>query len=170
MLGRPFLGQKEVPERYVFSRNLFIVLSIHWAILVAAVPVFVFVRNKTAFSIYWVVGFFSFFILCFTKPTRYLLNTNGRKVCADLKRLSIIIRIIMIPLTLLAIYGFFMLREGGPSVDNGIYCLWNHGFIREISMAEYNRLSRIERTLFASMLALVRSGFMLNCCYADQII
>ena len=170
MSVRSISGQGHPPARCVFDKTLFIVLALHWALLVAAVPVFAFVSNKTVFSVYWSVGFFSFLILAFTKPTRYLFNISGRVVCADLKRFSIIIRIIMIPLALMVIYCFIMLREGGPSIDNGIYCLWNHGFIREITQEEYIRLSRIERTFFSSMLALIRSGFMLCCCYADQIV
>lgn len=169
MSERLLFKQEETPGQYIFDRNLFVVLAIHWALLVAAVPVFVFVSRKKAFSIYWVVGFFSFVILSFTKPTRYLFNTRGRVVCTELKHFSTVIRIIMIPLALLAIYGFVMLREGGPFIDNGIYCLWDHGFIREISWEEYIRLSRIERTMFSSILALIRSGFMYLCCYADQI-
>ena len=171
MSARLHFRQEEPRVRYIFSRRLFSLLVIHWALLVTAVPVFVFVSNRSVFSIYLVFGFLSFFILTFTKPTRYLFTTRGRVVCAELKRFSTVIRIIMIPLALLAIYGIFMLSEGRPrpSVDNGIYCIWNHGFIREISKEEYIRLSRIERTMFSSMLAFVRSGFMLCCCYADQI-
>ena len=30
--------------------------------------------------------------------------------------------------------------EGGPGIENGVYCIWNHGFIRQISEAEYLRL------------------------------
>ena len=53
------------------------------------------------------------------------------------------------------LYGFanffvcmFLLREGGPHIDNGVYCLWNHGFIREITKAEYEALLKVEGRLF----------------------
>ena len=48
-------------------------------------------------------------------------------------------------------YGFinfflciYFLREGGPYVDQGVYCIWNHGFIREITKEEYERLLLVE--------------------------
>lgn len=44
------------------------------------------------------------------------------------------------------------LREGGPMLVDGVYCLWNHGFIREISFEEYTRLQLIEGRLFVGHL------------------
>ena len=41
-----------------------------------------------------------------------------------------------------------MLGEGGPHIENGIYCLWNHGFIREITAAEYEALRKVEARMF----------------------
>jgi len=38
----------------------------------------------------------------------------------------------------------FLLREGGPHIDNGVYCLWNHSFIREITKDEYEALLLVE--------------------------
>lgn len=40
------------------------------------------------------------------------------------------------------------LWEGGPVLEDGVYCLWNHGFIREISFEEYTRLQLVEGRLF----------------------
>ena len=42
----------------------------------------------------------------------------------------------------------FLLRDGGPHIDNGMYCLWNHGFVREITEEEYNALLIVEGRLF----------------------
>lgn len=42
------------------------------------------------------------------------------------------------------IVSFIILWEGGPSIENGVYCLWNHGFIREITKEEYDYLSLVE--------------------------
>ena len=42
----------------------------------------------------------------------------------------------------------FLLREGGPHIDNGVYCLWNHGFIREITKEEYDALMLVEGRFF----------------------
>ena len=36
------------------------------------------------------------------------------------------------------------LLEGQPHIDNGVYCLWNHGFIREITKEEYDALMIVE--------------------------
>jgi len=37
-----------------------------------------------------------------------------------------------------------ILWEGGPRIEDGVYCLWNHGFIREITKEEYDYLSLVE--------------------------
>ena len=37
-----------------------------------------------------------------------------------------------------------LLSEGGPHIDNGVYCIWNHGFVREITKAEYEALMKVE--------------------------
>lgn len=47
-----------------------------------------------------------------------------------------------------------LLGEDGPHIENGVYCLWNHGFIREITAAEYEALLKVEaRMFFGHMLA-----------------
>ena len=172
MLEPQNLELDSITRRYVFNRKLFLVLALHWSILVIAVPIISLIDNTTVFAIYWISGFFSTVFLSFTFPTRHLLNnTRGRTVCTELKRFSIAIRIIMIPLILIVIFGFIIFRNGGPRIDNGIYCIKNHAtFIQEITKEEYIRLSRIERLFFTSGLALLRSSNMLSCCYADQII
>lgn len=51
-----------------------------------------------------------------------------------------------------------ILGEGGPHIENGIYCLWNHGFVREISAAEYEALLKVEsRMFFGHLLAFTGS-------------
>lgn len=42
------------------------------------------------------------------------------------------------------IVSLIILREGGPEIADGVYCLWNHGFIREITKEEYDYLSLVE--------------------------
>lgn len=44
--------------------------------------------------------------------------------------------------------GMYLLREGGPQIHEGVYCLWDHGFIREITEAEYKSLMRTEGRMF----------------------
>ena len=41
-----------------------------------------------------------------------------------------------------------ILGEGGPHIENGVYCLWNHGFIREITAAEYEAMLKVEARMF----------------------
>lgn len=47
-----------------------------------------------------------------------------------------------------------ILAEGGPEIQDGVYCLWNHGFVREISYQEYVRLQFAEARLFSGHLLL----------------
>lgn len=55
----------------------------------------------------------------------------------------------------------FLLREGSPRIDDGIYCLWSHGFVREITKAEFDRLSLVQARAFIGHLALFTSIPML---------
>jgi hypothetical protein len=43
----------------------------------------------------------------------------------------------------------YLLRYGGAHIDNGVYCLWNHGFVREITRAEYDRLILVEQRMIS---------------------
>ena len=45
-----------------------------------------------------------------------------------------------------------VLSGGGPHIHNGVYCLWNHGFIREITKEEYDALLIVEGRLFTGHL------------------
>ena len=43
----------------------------------------------------------------------------------------------------------YLLREGGPGIQDSVYCIENHGdFVREISFDEYMRLMRVESRFF----------------------
>ena len=44
--------------------------------------------------------------------------------------------------------GMFLLRNGGPEIREDVYCLWNHGFIQEITESEYMSLLRTEGRMF----------------------
>lgn len=48
-----------------------------------------------------------------------------------------------------AFFCFLQLHEGGPDIYNGVYCLWNHGFVREITREEYIKLNLAEGRLFS---------------------
>ena len=49
-------------------------------------------------------------------------------------------------------FNFYLLREGGPQIIDGVYCLWNHEFIREITKEEYTKLQYAEARLFTGQL------------------
>jgi hypothetical protein len=50
------------------------------------------------------------------------------------------------------VINFYLLREGGPQIVDGVYCIWNHGLIREITEAEYIKLQYAEARLFTGQL------------------
>ena len=55
----------------------------------------------------------------------------------------------------------FLLREGGPGIQDGIYCIENHGdFIREINYEEYMHLMRVESRFFYGHLLVFTAGVM----------
>lgn len=60
-----------------------------------------------------------------------------------------------------AIISFVILREGGPEIENGIYCLWNHGFVREITKEEYDYLSLAESRFATGHLLIFSAAPML---------
>ena len=53
-----------------------------------------------------------------------------------------------------------ILRDGGPMIDNGAYCLWNHGFVRELSMEEYQYYLLVETRFFCGHLVLFAAAPM----------
>ena len=47
-----------------------------------------------------------------------------------------------------------LLVDGSAHIENGVYCLWNHGFVREITKQEYYALLKVEgRQLMGHTLA-----------------
>ena len=46
----------------------------------------------------------------------------------------------------------YLMRDGGPHIDNGVYCLWEHGFVREITKEEYDALSLVQGRMFTGHL------------------
>lgn len=155
-------------KEWVFDRRLFVLLLIHWALTIIAVLVFIFLDNEIAYEIYIISGYIITFILFFA--SFYLLrDTKWRYVLPELERFSKVLLILMLLFAVLFLFCLGNLSRGGPKIYNGKYCLWNHGFVREITCNEYVRLSIIERTSFTSIIALFGTGFMYKCCYADRI-
>lgn len=54
----------------------------------------------------------------------------------------------------------YILREGGPMIDNGIYCLWDHGFVRELTLEEYRYYLLVETRFFCGHLVLFAAAPM----------
>lgn len=57
------------------------------------------------------------------------------------------------------LYGFanlfvclYFLREGGPHIADGVYCLWEHGFVREITREEYDSLVLVQGRMFTGIM------------------
>lgn len=65
--------------------------------------------------------------------------------------------------------GLFLLRNGGPHIHEGVYCLWNHGFIREISHEEYLSLLRTEGRMFTGNFLIFASVAMAYFTSRDRI-
>ena len=54
----------------------------------------------------------------------------------------------------------FILRDGGPMIDNGVYCLWNHGFVRELTLEEYQYYLLVDARFFWGHLVLFAAAPM----------
>ena len=54
----------------------------------------------------------------------------------------------------------FILRDGGPMIDNGVYCLWNHGFVRELTLEEYQYYLLVDARFFCGHLVLFAAAPM----------
>ena len=67
------------------------------------------------------------------------------------------------------LFGMYILREGGPHIDNGVYCLWNHGFVREITQEEYKALSKMEGAMFTGVYLVFSSISMAYFSARDKI-
>lgn len=65
--------------------------------------------------------------------------------------------------------GMFQLRQGGPHIHEGVYCIWNHGFIREISQKEYMSLLRTEGRMFTGNFLIFSSVAMAYFTSRDRI-
>lgn len=67
----------------------------------------------------------------------------------------------LIYVVLNGVINMIILRGGGPEIVDGTYCLWNHGFIREITEEEYNKLSLAESRFFTGHLLAFSAAPML---------
>ena len=53
-----------------------------------------------------------------------------------------------------------ILRDGGPMIEDGVYCLWNHGFVRELTLEEYQYDLLVEARVFCGHLVLFAAAPM----------
>ena len=160
------------PPSAGLPRWLWILLVVHWAVIVAAVPVFTFlIRDNEAQGHFFIAGFLSMIALMLATPVRRIINTQGDRpfVCPKARHVWSVACVATAVMMILTVVGLFLLRKGGPHVEDGVYLLWDHGPIREITQKEYLRLCTIERLSFCSALAAVRSCMMVICCRADDI-
>lgn len=118
-----------------------------WAINVILVLLSYFVVGLVYAAPFLMIAvFIAFFLMIVTSRKEQVdMMTVWRKSA----RWADIIALVSIAYTLVNfIVCMFLLREGGPHIDNGVYCLWNHGFIREITKEEYDALMLVEGRLF----------------------
>ena len=54
----------------------------------------------------------------------------------------------------------YILRDGGPMIDDGVYCLWDHGFVRELTLAEYQHYLLVDTRFFCGNLVLFAAAPM----------
>ena len=155
----------------VIGKSVFYVHIAHWTVMLLAVPVFFFWANRDVFGGYLLVSFLSFALLVSLLPRSLWekSRSSGFFVHPRLRSFALAVGGIGVAAVLISALCMFLLREGGPSVHEGVYCLWNHRFIREISYEEFLRLSRIERMLFCCGWAGIRSGFLWMLCCVDEI-
>lgn len=157
--------------KVAISRRALDFLTVLWALTVLAVPVISLINSKTVFVCYWITAFLCLVGFMLATPFR---NMNGklsrRWVHPALKRLARASLITFVLMVILFITGFVLLREGEPEIRDGVYVLWDHRVIREITQAEYFRLCIIQRGWFCSPLAFLSSTVVHICCHADEII
>lgn len=65
--------------------------------------------------------------------------------------------------------GMFLLRDGGPHIYEGMYCLWDHGFARELSYEAYMSLLRTEGRMFTGNFLIFASVAMAYFTSRDRI-
>ncbi len=159
-------------ETVVFSRQTFVVLVAHWALLVLAAPVIAFFGDKNSFGIYWILAFISYVILLLATPARNLMpGTGGRPIHPKLRQLARIARAVSNVLLLASAAALvFLIARGRPDIRDGVFVLRdNSRIIREITQTEYLRLRIVERGMFTFGLAGMTSLNLFQCCHADGI-
>ena len=164
------LKNEQDPSRIVLSRRLFLAVTIHWALLVLAVPILAFFGNDLIAAVYFLLAFFSMIAFFIAGPVRKLMvHFSRRAVDRKVRWISVLSSALGILSFVIFAICMFLLREGGPSIKDGVFCLWNHGFIREITVEEYLRLKIFERALLGANLACLSSLHLFMCCHVDAI-
>ena len=165
---KPSCGSREVCMR----RGTFLLLTVHWALIVLAAPFIVFIQSERLFWYYLLFTFLSTLILWVATPARNIFVGRNEMLnpCPTLGKLPSILKALWFGSILCIGLSMFLLRDGGPSIQDGVYCLWNHGFVREITEEEYLHLCRTERFLGCSLLIGFRTWLMWIWCYVDRIL
>ncbi len=165
---KPHGGSGEVCMR----RAAFLLLVIHWALIVLAAPFIVFFQSEKLFWYYLLFTFLSTLILWAATPARSIFvgRNEIRDPCPTLGKFPSVLRALWFGSLLCIGVSMILLGDGGPGIQDGVYCLWNHGFVREITEAEYLHLRRAERFLGCSLLVGFRTWLMWIWCYVDRIL
>ena len=154
------------------GRGVFLLLAVHWALIVAAAPFIVYFQSEKLFWYYLLFTFLSTLILWAATPARKVFVSRyvDRDPCPALGKFPSVLRALWFGSILCIGVSMILLGDGGPGIQDGVYCLWNHGFVREITEAEYLHLCRAERFLGCSLLVGFRTWLMWIWCFVDRIV
>ncbi len=156
--------------KVAISRRALVLLTVLWALTVLAVPVVSLISSKIVFGCYWITAFFCIVGFMLSMPFHHINGDLSRRwVHPALKCLFRASRITFLLMVFLYFTGFILLREGHPEIRDGIYVIWNHRVIREITREEYLRLCIVQRGQICSPLAFLSSMVLQIFCHADEI-
>ncbi len=166
------LKEERRDSRLVLRRRTLRALIVFWVLTLPAIPIVAQIESTGVFLAYVLFSFLCAAVFFSITPVRRipLEILSGRKRHPALKKLSAAAIVTLILAFVLAAVCMFRLAEGGPEIKDGVYCLWNHGFVREITREEYLRLRATERSLFCAGIAGLSSFYLLFCCFVNEII
>ena len=117
-----------------------------WIINVILVVLSYFVTGVAyAAPICMLAAFIVFFVMIVTAQKEQL---NLKQIWKDSAGWTKAIALVSIIYTFVNfVVCMLLLWEGGPHIEDGVYCLWNHGFVRQITKQEYDSLMRVRGRL-----------------------
>ena len=157
------------------DNNWICFLLIYMAISLAAIPLFGFVFNQSNGSVLTIYGILSLacFALFFLAPSRrrrmvaaikrLFSRSTYRELSTVRKCLLGLLCLLVAVLTGISLYCMHQtdIAGGVPSIYQGVYCIWNHRFIREITLEEYRFLCLMQNLNYTCVRALFPTGLLL---------